>query len=192
MGPGYLTNPLAFLVDTLFSLYIMAVMLRFLLQWSRADFYNPLVQFLVRITQPALQPLRRLIPSWGGVDIAAIVLMVVLQMIAISLLMTIAGVTPRIDYLLLRTPAELISLLLNVYLIAIVVRAILSWVSPTDYNPATTVLLSLTEPVIRPFRAILPDMGWIDLSPLAAILALQVVKMLVLPPLDRIAPGLMM
>ncbi len=192
MGPGYLTNPLAFLVDTLFSLYIMAVMLRFLLQWSRADFYNPLVQFLVRITQPALQPLRRLIPSWGGVDIAAIVLMVVLQMIAISLLMTIAGVTPRIDYLLLRTPAELISLLLNVYLIAIVVRAILSWVSPTDYNPATTVLLSLTEPVIRPFRAILPDMGGIDLSPLAAILALQVVKMLVLPPLDRIAPGLMM
>jgi len=113
-------------------------------------------------------------------------------MIAISLLMTIAGVTPRIDYLVLRTPAELISLLLNVYLIAIVVRAILSWVSPTDYNPATTVLLSLTEPVIRPFRAILPDMGGIDLSPLAAILALQVVKMLVLPPLDRIAPGLMM
>ncbi|AUB77783.1 MULTISPECIES: YggT family protein [Spiribacter] len=192
MGPGYLTNPLAFLVDTLFSLYIMAVMLRFLLQWSRADFYNPLVQFLVRVTQPALQPLRRLIPSWGGVDIAAIVLMVILQMIAISLLMSIAGVTPRIDYLLLRTPAELISLLLNVYLIAIVVRAILSWVSPTDYNPATTVLLSLTEPVIRPFRAILPDMGGIDLSPLAAILALQVVKMLVLPPLDRIAPGLMM
>lgn len=192
MGPGYLTNPLAFLVDTLFSLYIMAVMLRFLLQWSRADFYNPLVQFLVRVTQPALQPLRRLIPSWGGVDIAAIVLMVILQMIAISLLMSIAGVTPRIDYLLLRTPAELISLLLNVYLIAIVMRAILSWVSPTDYNPATTVLLSLTEPVIRPFRAILPDMGGIDLSPLAAILALQVVKMLVLPPLDRIAPGLMM
>jgi YggT family protein len=192
MGPGYLTNPLAFLVDTLFSLYIMAVMLRFLLQWSRADFYNPLVQFLVRITEPALDPLRRLIPSWRGADMAAIVLMIILQMIAISLLMTIAGVTPRIDYLVLRTPAELISLLLNVYLIAIVVRAILSWVSPTDYNPATTVLLSLTEPVIRPFRAILPDMGGIDLSPLAAILALQVVKMLVLPPLDRIAPGLMM
>lgn len=192
MGPGYLANPLAFLVDTLFSLYIMAVMLRFLLQWSRADFYNPLSQFLLRITQPVLQPLRRFIPSWGGIDIAAIVLMVVLQIIALSLLMTIAGVTPRVDYLLLRTPAELISLLLNVYLIAIVVRAILSWISPNDYNPATTVLLGLTEPVIRPFRAVLPDLGGIDLSPLAAIVAIQVVKMLVLPPLDRIAPGLMM
>lgn len=192
MGPGYLANPLAFLVDTLFSLYIMAVMLRFLLQWSRADFYNPLSQFLLRITQPVLQPLRRFIPSWGGIDIAAIVLMVILQIIALSLLMTIAGVTPRVDYLLLRTPAELISLLLNVYLIAIVVRAILSWISPNDYNPATTVLLGLTEPVIRPFRAVLPDLGGIDLSPLAAIVAIQVVKMLVLPPLDRIAPGLMM
>lgn len=192
MGPGYLANPLAFLVDTLFSLYIMAVMLRFLLQWSRADFYNPLSQFLLRITQPVLQPLRRFIPSWGGIDIAAIVLMIILQVIALSLLMIIAGVTPRIDYLLLRTPAELISLLLNVYLIAIVVRAVLSWISPNDYNPATTVLLGLTEPVIRPFRAVLPDLGGIDLSPLAAIVAIQVVKMLVLPPLDRIAPGLMM
>ena len=192
MGPGYLTSPLAFLVDTLFSLYIMAVMLRFLLQWSRADFYNPLSQFLVRITQPLLQPLRRLIPGWGGIDFPAIVLMVALQALALALLMMIAGVTPRIDYLLLRTPAELISLLLNVYLIAIVVRAILSWVNPSNYNPATTVLLGLTEPVIRPFRAIIPPIGGVDLSPLAAIIAIQVLKMLIMPPLDRIAPGLMM
>ena len=192
MGPGYLSSPLAFLVDTLFSLYIMAVMLRFLLQWSRADFYNPLSQFLVRVTQPLLQPLRRIIPGWGGIDFPAIVLMVFLQAIALALLMMIAGVTPRIDYLLLRTPAELISLLLNVYLIAIVVRAILSWINPSDYNPATTVLLGLTEPVIRPFRAIIPPIGGVDLSPLAAIIAIQVLKMLIMPPLDRIAPGLMM
>ncbi|MEX0431136.1 YggT family protein [Spiribacter insolitus] len=192
MGPGYLSSPLAFLVDTLFSLYIMAVMLRFLLQWSRADFYNPLSQFLVRVTQPLLQPLRRVIPGWGGIDFPAIVLMVVLQALALALLMMIAGVTPRIDYLLLRTPAELISLLLNVYLIAIVVRAILSWVNPSDYNPATTVLLGLTEPVIRPFRAIIPPIGGVDLSPLAAIIAIQILKMLIMPPLDRIAPALMM
>lgn len=192
MGSGYLATPLAFLVDTLFSLYIMAVMLRFLLQWARADFYNPLSQFLVRITQPLLAPFRRVIPGWGGIDLSALLLMVLLQMLGLALLMMIAGVTPRIDYLVLRTPAELISLLLNLYLVAILVRAILSWVSPNDYNPATTVLLSLTEPVIRPLRAVLPPVGGVDLSPLAAIIAIQVVKMLVLPPLDRIAPGLMM
>jgi len=192
MGSGYLATPLAFLVDTLFSLYIMAVMLRFLLQWARADFYNPLSQFLVRITQPLLAPFRRLIPGWGGIDLSALVLMILLQMLSLAALMVIAGVTPRVDYLLLRTPAELISLLLNLYLVAIVVRAILSWISPDDYNPATTVLLSLTEPVIRPIRSVLPPVGGVDLSPLAAIIAIQVVKMLVLPPLDRIAPGLMM
>ncbi len=192
MSPGYLTHPLAFLVDTLFSLYIMAVMLRFLLQWARADFYNPLSQFLVRITQPLLHPLRRVVPGWGGIDFSAVLLMIILQMISLALLMMIAGVTPRLEYLILRTPAELIGLLLNVYLVAIIVRAILSWVNPHDYNPAMTILLSLTEPVIRPFRAILPPLGGVDLSPLAAIIAIQVAKMLVMPPLDHIAPGLMM
>ena len=76
--------------------------------------------------------------------------------------------------------------------ITIIVRAVLSWVSPHDYNPATTVILSLTEPILRPLRAVLPPLAGVDLSPLAAIIAIQVVKMLVMPPLDRIAPGLMM
>lgn len=192
MGPGYLGSPLAFLVDTLFSLYIMAVMLRFLLQWVQADFYNPLAQFLVRITQPTLAPLRRVIPSWSGIDLSALVLMILLQAAALALLMLIAGVTPRFDYLLLRTPAELINLLLNLYLVAIVVRAVLTWINPDAYNPAMTILLALTEPVVRPFRAILPPISGIDLSPLAAIIAIQVLKMLIMPPLDRIAPGLMM
>lgn len=192
MGPGYLSSPMAFLVDITFSLYIMAVMLRFLLQWARADFYNPLAQFLVRITQPVLHPFRRIVPGWGGVDLPALVVMVLLQMLALALLMMIAGVSPRIDYLILRTPAELISLLLNIYLIAIFMRVLLSWINPHGYNPAMTIILSLTEPVMRPFRAIIPPIAGIDLSPLAAIVAIQVVRMLVMPPLDRIAPGLMM
>ena len=192
MGPGYLSSPMAFLVDITFSLYIMAVMLRFLLQWARADFYNPLAQFLVRITQPVLHPFRRVIPGWGGIDLPALVVMVLLQMLALALLMIIAGVSPRIDYLILRTPAELISLLLNIYLIAVFMRVLLSWINPHGYNPAMTIILSLTEPVMRPFRAVIPPIAGIDLSPLAAIVAIQVVRMLVMPPLDRIAPGLMM
>lgn len=192
MGPGYLSSPLAFLVDITFNLYIMAVMLRFLLQWARADFYNPLAQFLVRITQPVLHPFRRVVPGWGGIDLPALVVMVLLQMLALALLMIIAGVSPRIDYLILRTPAELISLLLNIYLIAIFMRVLLSWISPDGYHPAMTVVLSLTEPIMRPLRAIIPPIAGVDLSPLAAIIAIQVVRMLVMPPLDRIAPGLMM
>lgn len=188
MGSGYLTNPLAFLIDTLFSLYILAVMLRFLLQWLRADFFNPIAQFLVRITQPVLKPLRRVIPGLWGIDFAALVLMILLQMLALGVLMLIYGMAPQPVYLLLRTPAELVSLLLNIYLVAIIIQAILSWVSRGGYNPAETLLYSLTEPVLRPFRQFIPLVGGIDLSPLAAIIFIQILKMLILPPLNHLAP----
>jgi YggT family protein len=124
----------------------------------------------------------------GGVDVASLVLMVVLQALALALIMMIYGVTPRVPYILVRTPAELISTLLNLYLIAIIVQAILSWVNPGHYHPAMALLYSLTEPVMRPFRRLIPVIGGIDLSPLAALLAIQVAKMLILPPLNHVAP----
>ncbi len=188
---NYLGNPLAFLIHTTFSLYILAVMLRFLLQWTRADFFNPLSQFLVRITQPALRPLRRLIPGLGGVDLSAVVLMVLLQAASLSLVMLVYGVTPRPAYVFVRTPAELLALLFNLYLIAIIIQAVLSWVVPPDrYHPAQTLLYSLTEPVLRPIRQIVPMIGGLDLTPLVAIVLLQVLKMLVMPPLNHVAPPL--
>ncbi|HET8700509.1 MAG TPA: YggT family protein [Nitrococcus sp.] len=187
MPSSYLSNPIAFLIDTLFSLYILVVMLRFLLQWVRADFYNPISQFLVRITQPALKPLRRAIPGFAGIDLSSVVLMVVLQMAALALVLAVYGITPQLSYLIIRTPTELISMLLNLYLVAIIVQALLSWVQPDTYHPATLLLYSLTEPVLKPFRQMIPIIGGIDLSPLAALIAIQVIKMLILPPLDQLA-----
>lgn len=188
MPSSYVSNPIAFLIDTLFSLYILVVMLRFLLQWVRADFYNPISQFLVRITQPVLKPLRRTIPGFAGIDLSSVVLMVVLQMVSLALIMALYGVTPKFLYLVVRTPAELISMLLNLYLVAIIVQALLSWVQPDAYHPAMTLLYSLTEPVLRPFRQVVPVIGGIDLSPLAALITIQVLKMLILPPLNQLAP----
>ncbi|MCS4505572.1 hypothetical protein KBTX_03765 [wastewater metagenome] len=188
---GYVANPLAFLVHTLFSLYILAVMLRFLLQWTRADFFNPISQFLVRVTQPVLRPLRRVIPGMAGLDLSAVVLMVLLQAVSLALVMLIYGVMPRAGYILVRTPAELLSLLFNLYFIAIIAQAILSWViQPGQYHPAQTLLYSLTEPVLRPIRQLVPLIGGIDLSPLVALILLQVLKMLVMQPLNHIAPPL--
>lgn len=187
MSGSYLSNPIAFLIDTLFSLYILAVMLRFLLQWVHADFYNPLSQFLVRITQPALKPLRRVIPGFAGIDLSSVVLMVVLQMAALALVMAVYGIMPHWSYLIIRTPAELISMLLNLYLVAIIVQALLSWVQPDTHHPAVLLLYSLTEPVLRPFRQVVPVIGGIDLSPLVALVAIQVLKMLILPPLNQLA-----
>ena len=188
MSGTYLANPLLFLIDTLFSLYILAVMLRFLLQWVRADFFNPVSQFLVRITQPPLKPLRRVVPGVAGIDLSSVVLMILLEMVLLSLIMVIKYGTVAPGPVLLRTPVELINLLFNLYIFAIIIQAVLSWVNPGQYNPVQTLLFRLTEPVLRPFRSVIPPVGGVDLSPLAAIIILQVLKMLVMPPLNNIAP----
>ncbi len=187
MGSGYLANPLVFVIGTLFDLYILAVLLRLILQQVRADFYNPVSQFLVKVTQPVLRPLRRVIPGMGGIDWAAVVLIIALQFIALIVLSLIRfGEMLPLDYLVVRTVYELVELILNVYLFAIIIQAILSWVQP-GYNPATALLESITYPVLRPFRSVIPPIGGLDLSPLVAILAIQVLKMLVLPPIAQFA-----
>lgn len=187
MGDNYFSDPVVFLVRTLFGLYILAVMLRFLLQLSRADFYNPISQFLVKITQPVLRPLRRVIPGLGGVDVAAIVLLIVLQLaeeLVIGLIRF--GQLIPLAPLIVLSLAQLVELLLNVYLFAIIIRAVLSWVNP-GYTPATALIYSLTEPVLQPAQRIIPPMGGLDLSPLVVILGIQLLKMLALPPLNGLA-----
>lgn len=184
---GYLLTPVEFLISTLFQLYILLVMLRFLLQWRRADFYNPISQFLVKITNPPLLPLRRVIPGWGGIDVASIVLMVLLQLLALGLVLWLRGQGVPMATLLLWSLAELIRLLFNIFLVAILVQVIISWINPGQYNPVTAILSSLTEPLLRPARRLLPPISGIDLSPLLVLLAIQVLKMLILPPIMHLA-----
>jgi YggT family protein len=175
---SYLSNPLEFLVTTLFGLYILAVMLRFLLGLVRADFYNPVSQFLVRITNPLLVPMRKVIPTIGKFDTSALLLMLLLQLI--SVLIVVGAAVPFVT-LLAFTVGELVMLLLNIFLFAIIVQVILSWVSPGTYTPVNSILYSLTNPVLQPFRRIIPPLSGIDLSPLFALIALQVARMLILP-----------
>lgn len=187
MGSSYLTNPAEFLINTLFGLYILAIMLRFLLAWVRADFYNPVSQFLVKITNPALMPLRRIIPSAGKIDSSSIVLMLLLQMISLSLILLLRGSAISIGSLLIWSLGELLGLFLNVFLFAILIQVILSWISPGNYNPVVSLLYSLTEPVLRPVRKLVPPVSGMDLSPLVALIGIQLTKMLLLPPLLSLA-----
>jgi YggT family protein len=184
MGDDYFTNPLEFLISTLFSLYIMAVMLRFLLGLVRADFYNPVSQFLVRITNPLLIPLRKIVHSIGKFDSAAMLVMIVLQLAAITLILLLRGEGISSAILVIITLATLISLLINVYMFAIIVEVIISWMNPGSYNPVSSLLHSLTSPLLRPIRHLVPPIAGIDLSPLFAILGLQVLRMLILPLLS--------
>lgn len=184
MDGNYFTNPLEFLIGTLFSLYIVAVMLRFLLGAVRADFYNPVSQFLVRVTNPVLVPLRKVIPSIGKFDTAAVVLMLTLQILALFLITLVRGTGVSFGTLIIVSLAELVALAINVFMVAIIVQVILSWISPGTYTPASALLNSLTAPILRPIQQLLPPISGIDLSPLFALIGLQVLKMLILPLLN--------
>jgi len=181
MGPGYVTNPLEFLINTLFGLYIMTVMLRFLLAAVRADFYNPVSQFLVKVTNPPLVALRRFIPSTGKVDTSALVLMLLLQLLSFTLISLLRGGPLAVWPLLILSLRELTELAINVFLFAIFVQVIISWVNPGTYNPVVSLLYSITEPVLRPCRRLVPPISGLDLSPLVALIGLQLAKYLILP-----------
>ena len=186
MSSNYMTDPIIFLIDTLASLYILAVFLRFLLQWCNAEFYNPISQFLVKVTHPPLKFLRRFIPSIGKIDTSSIVLLFILQLITDFIILTLKGVTISIGGLTILSLSQLLSLLINIFIFSVFARAILSWLSPGAFNAASSILVSLTEPVLTLARKLIPDLGGIDLSPLVALLGLQLIKMLLLPPLQQL------
>ncbi|MBK8182214.1 MAG: YggT family protein [Candidatus Competibacteraceae bacterium] len=167
-----------FLIQSIFGFYILAVMLRFLLQCVRADFYNPLVQFLVRITNPPLLPLRRIIPGYKGLDLASVVLAFVLQLIEVLLVTLLLGRNTGMIGLLLLSIAELLKLLINIYLWGVVIQAILSWFNSDPFHPAARLLSQLTAPLLRPARRLLPPISGIDLSPMLVIVALIFISLL--------------
>ncbi|MFZ2726021.1 MAG: YggT family protein, partial [Methylococcaceae bacterium] len=184
MASTYFTDPLIFLIDTLFSLYILAVLLRFLLQWCGADFYNPISQFLVKATHPPLRILRRFIPSIGKIDTSSLVLIISLQLINDFAILLLKGVMISVGALVILAISQLVSLLINVFVFAIFARALLSWFNSGAFNAADAILVYLTEPVLKLCRRFIPDLGGVDLSPLAALLLLQLAKMVLLPPLQ--------
>jgi len=187
MSMNYFSNPVMLILDTVFSLYIGAVMLRFLLQWCQADFRNPISKLLITITHPPLKILRRFIPAMGNIDTSSLVLMFALQLLAGGALGILQGVSLSIGGLILTTFAQLIALLLNVMFYAVFARALLSWFNQGTFSNISKLLYSLTEPVLSNCRNILPNLGGLDLSVILVILGIQVIEMLILPPLYQLA-----
>ena len=171
-------HPFAFLIDTLFHLYTVALLLRFLLQLVRANFYNPFSRALVQITDPVLRPLRRVIPGVGGIDLAAILAMVFVKMIGIWLVLLTTGTPYTPVALLAATVYQLLDLVLLTYIVTIVVQALISWINPGVHNPVMSLLHQLNEPLLRPARRVIPPLGGLDLSPLFVLIALQFCRLL--------------
>lgn len=173
-------NPFIFLIDTLFSIYIAIMLLRFILQQVGADFYNPISQFIVKATQPFVIPVRRIIPSIKQIDAATLLLVVILMLIKIALLSIISGYPINGLQLIVKSLYDLISLSFDVFIFALFIQAILSWVNPDPYNPVSSVLRSLTQPILNQVQKYVPPIGGLDLSTLVALIGLMFIKRLVL------------
>ena len=190
MGGGYGSNALVFLIKSLFGLYLIAIMLRFLLQLTRADFYNPMSQFLVKITNPPLVPLRRIIPGVMGIDFAAVVLLIIIQGIELFLEYIVQGFTLAPLGLLVLTIAELLRLLFQVYFYTILIQVLLSWINPGAYNPTVALLYSLNEPLLRRARRIIPPIHGVDLSPIVVVIGIQLLTYLLIQPIQDLGRSL--
>ena len=199
MGSSYFTSPLTLIITTLFDLYVLLVLLRFMLQMFRADFYNPVSQFIVKVTSPPLKFLRRGIPSLAGQDTSAILLCLLLTFIKFVLLRLLdvevvhINNTPAyiggVSYLglMIYSLADLISLFFGVFLIAILIQVVLSWINPGTYNPVIGLVHTLAAPVLRLIQKFIPPIGGLDISPLFAMLGIVVIKMLLIPPIMSLA-----
>lgn len=177
-----LTESLIYIIQTLGQLYLLIVVLRFVLQLVRADFYNPLCQFTVKVTQPLLAPLRRLVPSVAGIDLAGLVLALLLQLVLISSILAISGVDvlQLMPNILAWSLIAIGSLFLKIFFFALIISVILSWIAPGSHNPGAQLTQQITEPMLAPIRNLLPSLGGLDISPIFAFIAINLLERLVI------------
>lgn len=172
-----------FLVQTLFDLYIMTFMLRFILQLVRADYLNPLSQFIVKVTNPLVVPLRRIIPGFLGIDWATLIVLSLLSASKLSLLFFIRfSKLPDALGLVVWTCGDILSLTIYIFFFAILIQVLMSWVAPMG-NPLTGVLHRITNPLMRPARKVIPVIGGFDISPIPVMIVLQLLIILIATPL---------
>lgn len=170
---------LSFLFEFAGKVLVGIFLLRFFLQATRSDFRNPISAAVVQLTNPVVMPLRKLIPGWGGMDNASLFAALVLQAIVLlagAMLFrgSLAGL--NLVNLLVSTAFSLVLAIIGLYLVLVFFSVILSWINQDPYNPLANVVGSLTEPVMRPARRLVPPIGGFDISPVIVLIALQAIK----------------
>ncbi len=174
-----ISQVLILIINTLGGLYIFAVLLRFLLQAVRADFYNPLTQSIVKLTSPLLNPLRKIIPGYKGIDFASLVLALILNTIATCLVIIIAGFAlPNIGSIVAWSFVGLLDFILNIYFYGLLISIVSSWIAPYSGNPVLLLIQQLLEPIMKKVHKVIPPMAGLDFSPIFVFLGIQVIQTL--------------
>ncbi|MCM5705321.1 YggT family protein [Larsenimonas salina] len=185
---GTLGNTGLMLVNTLISLYLFVLMLRFLLHFSKADYYNPISQGIVKATSPVVAPVQKVIRPMGNFDVATLIVGMIVKALGIIAVLWIAGAgMPPVVSLLIGALAGVINAILKIYFFAMIILIILSWVAPQANHPGALLVFQITEPVMAPLRRIIPPLGPLDLSPIVLFLLINLLDGLVVNSLARAA-----
>lgn len=181
-----LANAGIYLIQTFFGIYSILLLLRLLMQVSRVDYYNPVCQGIVKITDPAIRPFRRLLPTLRGVDLATLAVAFLVQLAAVILIMMLNGYPPIHPLYFAWVLLGLFSTIFNIYFIALIIMVIASWIAPYSNHPALTLVYQVTEPICAPARKLLPPMGGLDLSIILVFVGLTLIDdYLVITPLAK-------
>lgn len=177
-----LDNAAYFLVSTLFDIYIFVLVIRLILVWVRANYFNPVSQVIIKLTNPLVIPLRRILPNVANIELSTLVLTFIFELIKYFLLGVVALGIPKVIGLPVLAVADMLKILLNIFFYAIFLQAILSWVQP-GYSPMSQVLSQITSPIMRPIHRLIPPVAGFDLSPIPALIGLQLLIILLVSPL---------
>jgi len=173
------TSAIVFIINSLAQLYLLVLLLRFLLPWMGINFNNPISQAILRLTSPLVIPVRRILPPIGKIDTATVVVAYGIQYLTILVILLIWRMPPSILPIAITAAVNLVILTLRLFVFAIIIRIILSWLASGSYNPAVAIIDAITEPVLRPFRRRIPSIGGLDISPIFAIILLSAAAILI-------------
>jgi YggT family protein len=177
--PSNVSSAIVFIVNSLAQLYLFVLLLRLWMPWMGADFRNPIAQAILKLTSPVVIPVRRIVPPIGRLDTATVLVAFIIQYITILLVLLILGSTAGFAAIAVTAIVNLALLTLRLFVFAIIIRVILSWIAPGGYNPAIAIIHSMTDRILQPFRRAIPPMGGLDLSPLFAIILLMAATIVV-------------
>jgi len=183
---NYIGNASSYLSNFFFGLALYLILLRYWMQWVHANFRNPVGQFIIALTNPVVIPLRRILPSFRSIDTATLLLAYAVAVLSVYVLVSLAGLAFSWVSLLSFSLGKVIDASINIFIVAIFVQILASWLNPHAYHPVLEIARAIAEPLLAPARRLIPAIGGLDISPILVFLFLNLSKILVVAPLQQL------
>ncbi|MBS0358080.1 MAG: YggT family protein [Proteobacteria bacterium] len=184
--PDSLNAGLTFLVSTLFDFSILVLLLRMILQWVGANYYDPISQLIIKLTDPIILPMRKMVPRFHQMDLSILILLILLELLKLLCLIGLqAGMLPNFFGLFIWSVGDLLNHTVNVFFYCIIIMVLMSWFPPGSYSSFVDLLHEITEPLLRPIRRFMPSLGGFDLSAIPAMIGLKLIAIVLIQPIVR-------